>query len=165
MENINDNETYLEFENNSNDSISVSSIDQSDNSSEEDETDDEKNKYEEFFENQNMWEMYYENNDNINYIGKDELDIDIKQPLFHVEANPLKYFKLFITDELVEEIIINSDIYQQHTLEKLKKENKIKKQSRINKWKKPSKDEFHKYLGIILWMSIHGNSDYTGNII
>lgn len=164
-DNDNDNEAYIYINENSDSSISESSLDESDLSFEENETDDEKNRNQQHYDHESLWEIYDEKNDKINYIGNNEADIEIEQPSIEVEASPFSYFKLFITDNLIEYIIEKSDLYQKYTLNKLKTENKVKKNSRINKWKKPSIDEFHKYLGILLWMSIHGNNDYTGNIL
>ena len=44
---------------------------------------------------------------------------------------------------------------QNDKLTKLQKNNEIKANSRINKWKDITSNEMKSYIGIILWMSIH----------
>jgi len=107
--------------------------------------------------------MYNIYNDNIDYIDNNVMDIEIDQPSIEIDDNPYSYFKLFFTDILVSYIIDKSDIYQIRILEKMQEAKKLKNHSRITSWKKPSFDKFNKYLGIVLCMSIHSNSDYSSN--
>jgi len=111
-----------------------------------------------------IWELYNPSNDHINYIQKKLVPIDNGFcNIQEIENDPYSYFKLFMSDKLLTYIIEKSDVYQKHCLEIMKNKNKLKKRSRILDWKKPTLQEINKYLGIILWMSIHSNSNYRNN--
>jgi len=126
---------------------------------------------EELFDS-NIWELYYENKTSDLKLLENTSDyqiIESKEVFFEAnEENPYSYFKEFFTDEIIEIIIKETELYYQDNLkERTLNENskdKLKKFSRIKRWKTPTKESIECYLGIILWMGIHSNNNYKGKI-
>lgn len=82
---------------------------------------------------------------------------------FEAEETPLAYFQIFMTDEILNYIAEQTNKYHKQTVEILKASDKLKKYSRILRWKEVDITDIKNYLGIILWMGIHSNKNYQGN--
>ena len=69
--------------------------------------------------------------------------------------NPFSVFSLFFTEKLWEHLTHQTNLYAKQQIDKTSKNNEIKVNSRINKWKDITSNEMKTYIGIILWMSVH----------
>lgn len=77
-----------------------------------------------------------------------------KVPVADVE-NPLMYFELFITGEIVENIVVETNRYAGQLLHAAT----LKRKSRINKWVDVTVDELMVYLTIVLYQGIIQKSE------
>lgn len=87
---------------------------------------------------------------------------NIKKLIFG-KISPIEYFQLFVTDEILEKIVFETNLYFQQTYTYLNLNNKIKKRSRIKRWKTIDLKELKTFIGIVFWTGIHSNNDLRKN--
>ena len=76
---------------------------------------------------------------------------------------PFKYFEIYFPDSFIEHIIFQTNLYAEQSINKMKKENRLFKYSRVNRWTNVTKDDLRKYIGIVLWTGLISNKDISGN--
>ena len=80
-------------------------------------------------------------------------------PSLLTNSTPYKVFSLFFTEKWWEYMRSQTNLYANQVLR-----NTSIKSSRTTSWKEFTVDKIKKYIGIILWMGIYGNTKIQGNI-
>ncbi|XP_053457867.1 zinc finger protein with KRAB and SCAN domains 8 isoform X2 [Nycticebus coucang] len=66
------------------------------------------------------------------------------------EKTPYDFFKFFITDDVIDYMVKETNIYASQTLQK----GNIKPHSRLKKWYDVTSQEMERFLGVLLWMGL-----------
>lgn len=85
----------------------------------------------------------------------------------HIIDNPtpINIFSLLFPDELWNEMVVQTNLYESQEWKKLEEKGKIKDCSRIKEWKETTHDDLKKYAGIILWSGLLSNVDFKGKAL
>jgi len=80
-----------------------------------------------------------------------------------LKITPLSLFKLFFTDQLIDEMVNQTNMYALQC--KKSKEIHLKKypSARLNYWKDLNRDDIFVFIGLIIIMGIHKNTEYSDN--
>lgn len=66
------------------------------------------------------------------------------------DKNPYDFFKFFITDDVIDYMVKETNTYARQTLQK----GNIKPHSRLNKWYDVTSQEMERFLGVLFWMGL-----------
>lgn len=80
--------------------------------------------------------------------------------------NELTYYKLFVSEDIINTIVDQTNIYANQVIVNGICEESIGPSSRLNKWTPTDKHEIYRFLGIIIWMGLDKKpklSDYWRN--
>lgn len=113
----------------------------------------------------NDWLKITDNNFNCNLLyfqHEKNIEIEeepIKNSYEEIDSNdPIEFLKLFITDEILEEIKDQTNIYASQII--IGPQTKYSLNQRLSEI---TLDEIKVYIGITLWMGIHSNAYYQDN--
>lgn len=109
------------------------------------------------------WEVVVGNFQNFNF----QENVGITQDVLNLKnENELAYYKLFVSENIINTIVEQTNIYANQQLVKGICEESIGPSSRLNKWLPTDKYEMYRFLGILIWTGLHKKpqlSDYWRN--
>ncbi|CAH1981847.1 unnamed protein product [Acanthoscelides obtectus] len=86
----------------------------------------------------------------LKHFGFAEADIGIKPEFYeNYDKEPYDFFKLFITDEIIEYMVYQTNLYAEQVLKE-----KPTAKGHVKKWVPTTSQEMENFLGIILWMRL-----------
>ena len=91
----------------------------------------------------NQWKNQPNVVEQSNFMGVPGLKVNMDS------KKPIDFFKLFVTDELINTIVLETSKYAEH---EINKHRPLKRSSRLKDWKAITADDMRNFLGIILHM-------------
>lgn len=73
------------------------------------------------------------------------------------DITPREVYNLFVSDEIIEHIVIETNRYAADSLASENLIKKKRKKNRLSKWAETTVDEMKKFLGLLLWMGLVRN--------
>lgn len=92
-----------------------------------------------------VWSEYESRHKTFTFSGKSGLQVDVPQSI-----TPFEAFRLFIDDEVINVIVLETNRYAEQQLAA----KGLKRESRMKKWTPTNSDEMKKFLGLLIWMGL-----------